>query len=178
MHDKTAKRARKSEITRRSFLTWTFSAAIGAACPASAALPLTETAPADAINLSLPTLDAAIDVLIPADTQTPSASVLNVGQKIVAQAETDPAFKQWLIEGLKWFDQGVTGSFIQRGIDGQTQLMRTLADSPVGSQTRIFFEQLRLRTMTAYYADPRSRTGLAVDRPPQPLGYPDFAGRL
>ena len=65
-----------------------------------------------------------------------------------------------------------------RDASSRTELMQALANSPRGSQTSIFFELLRLRTMTAYYADARSRVGLAVKRPTQPIGYPDFAGRI
>ena len=166
-------------MTRRTWLTWSAAALVVAVCPSIAmALPAdagkAEGAPA---SLSLATLAAAVDTLIPADAQTPSASTLGIAQLIANQADADSAFRPWLIEGLKWCDQGVPGSFAQRDVSARTALMQTLADSPVGSQTRIFFELLRLRTMTAYYADPRSRIGLAIERPPQPIGYPDFAGR-
>ena len=168
-------------MTRRVWLLW--------AAAASAALFTTQTVQAIAAgphtgapdsvaeSISRATLDAAIDTLIPADPLTPPASEMGVGQIIANQAEAEAQFRQWLIEGLKWFDQGVPSSFVLRDASARTELMQTLANSPVGSQTRIFFELLRLRTMTAYYADPRSRVGLAIERPPQPIGYPDFAGR-
>ena len=165
-------------ITRRTWLTWTAAVLVTAVRPSIAmALPADSgTAEGAPASLSLATLAAAVDTLIPADAQTPSASTLGVAQLIANQADADSAFRPWLVEGLKWFDQGVSGSYVLRDASARTELMQTLADSPIGSQTRIFFELLRLRTMTAYYADPRSRVGLAIERSPQPIGYPDFAG--
>jgi hypothetical protein len=169
--------ASKYGVTRRSFLNWTAAAAMITAHPARAFAAPNETGKIDTQTMTLSAINAAIDVLIPADELTPSASKIGIGEKIVSQATTDPLFKSWLIEGLKWFDQGVEGSFVKHDVLSQTQLMQTLADSPVGSPTRIFFELLRLRTMTAYYADPRSLNGLVIERPPQPIGYPDFASQ-
>jgi hypothetical protein len=126
-------------------------------------------------NISVTALDAIVDTLIPADDVTPSASALGVTRILLQQAESDAVFRPWLIEGMKWFDQGVTGSFVLRNEDARVQLFEQLANFATGTQPRIFFELLRVRTMTAYYADPRGMTGLAIDRPPQPIGYPDFA---
>lgn len=164
-------------ISRREFMSWATAAAIVAVRPAAGAALPSDTQTLQSGLISMSALDVALDILIPADTQTPSASQLGIARVIADQADVDMLFRSWLIEGLKWFDQGAVGSFIKRDAVSQTQLMQTLADSPIGSQTRIFFEQLRLRTMAAYYADPRSRVGLAIDRPPQPLGYLDFASR-
>ena len=121
-------------------------------------------------------MDAAVDVLIPQDPTTPSASRIGVGAILLQQAASDEAFRPWLVAGMAWLDQGVPGNFAQRSATDQLALIETLAAAPVGSQMRIFFELLRLRTMTAYYADPRARASLVINRPPQPLGYPDFAG--
>jgi hypothetical protein len=126
-------------------------------------------------SISLHSINALVDTLIPADDLTPAASTLGVGDIILQQAENDTLFRPWLMEGLKWLDQGTTGSFVLRSTDERTLLLEQLANYAVGSQPRIFFELLRVRTMTAYYADARSIRGLAIDRPPQPIGYPDFA---
>lgn len=126
-------------------------------------------------SISMASLNALLDTLIPADKLTPAASTIGVGSILLKQAESDAIFRPWLMEGLKWLDQGVIGSFAKRSENERTQLVQQLANSAVGSQPRIFFELLRVRTMTAYYADPRSIVGLAIDRPPQPIGYPDFA---
>lgn len=125
---------------------------------------------------SLPALDAFVDTLIPADDLTPSASQLGVSMILWKQAESDPGLRQWLIEGLKWLDQGAPAGFARLDEPGRLLLVERLAGSPAGSQTRTFFEMMRVRIMSAYYADPRSSQGLAIDRPPQPIGYPDFAG--
>lgn len=126
-------------------------------------------------GISIASLNALVDTLIPADHLTPAASALGVAGILLKQAESDTLFRPWLMEGLKWLDQGVIGSFIMRSERERTQLLEQLANNAVGSQPRIFFELVRVRAMTAYYADPRSATGLTVDRPPQPIGYPDFA---
>ena len=166
-------------MTRRTWLAWTATASLIAVRPSIAiALPASaDTAEGATVSFSLATLTAAVDTLIPADALTPSASTLGVAQLIANQADADSVFHPWLVAGLKWLDQGAPGSFLLRDASARTALMQTLTDAPIGSQTRIFFELLRLRTMTAYYADPRSRIGLAIERPPQPIGYPDFAGR-
>jgi hypothetical protein len=126
-------------------------------------------------GISISALSALVDVLIPADEFTPSASALGVGNILLEQADSDAEFRPWLAAGMKWLDQGVPGSFILREESTRVVLLERLAGSAIGSQARTFFEILRLRTMTAYYADPRSWVGLAIDRPPQPLGYRDFA---
>lgn len=163
-------------MTRRAWLAWTATAALVAVGPTLAAAPIAVARAPDAADISLSALDAAVDTLIPADARTPSASALGVSRVLLAQAEAEALFKSWLVEGLKWFDQGVPGSFVLRDETARHQLMQRLADSEVGSQTRIFFEQLRFRTLGAYYADPRGRTGMTIERPPQPIGYPDWTG--
>lgn len=42
-------------------------------------------------------------------------------------------------------------------------------ESPAG----LFFGVMRNTVMAAYYAEPASWRGLALDRPPQPLGFLD-----
>lgn len=145
--------------------------------PASAALPAAASAAPDAdIEMGKASV-ALVDVLVPADAIAPSASQLGVGALLVAQAKEDAVFGAWLGAGLAWLDQGTAGSFAIAAEAEQTRLVETLAAAPPGSQLRTFLELIRLKTMTAYYADPRSQSGMAIERPPQPLGYPDFAGR-
>lgn len=128
-------------------------------------------------NIALPSINALVDTLVPADGFTPAASTLNVGHALLKQAEHEPLFEAWLREGLKWLDQGSQDSFIHLDEPTRIGLLERLANSAPGTQPRTFFEMVRLRVMTAYYADPRGRIGMAIDRPPQPVGYPDFAGR-
>jgi hypothetical protein len=163
-------------INRRRWLAWGVAAGMLVTNPVVGKDLPSSIATASVANLSMPALDALVDTLIPADALTPSASALGVGHMLLTQAESDAGFRPWLVEGMKWLDQGVAGSFSEIDESARLLLLERLANSAIGSQPRTFFELLRARTMTAYYADPRSRVGLAISRPPQPLGYPDFAG--
>ena len=168
----------KCRLSRRQWLGFGMASGMFALNPAFAQLlPTSQIAGNDAAASTLRALDALVDTLIPADRLTPSASVLGVSYLLLKQAETDSAFRPWLTEGLKWLDQGTLGSFALLDEPARITLVERLANAVTGEQTRTFFELIRLRTMTAYYADPRSRAGLAIERPPQPIGYPDFAGR-
>jgi len=162
------------QLNRRRLLGFALAASVLATNP-SFGQATTSSTTTPVSNISMRSLSALVDTLIPADHLTPAASTVGVAGILLKQTESDALFRPWLIEGLKYLDQGAAGSFAMRSEIERTRLIRQLAHSAVGSQTRIFFELLRVRTMTAYYADPRSIVGLAVDRPPQPIGYPDFA---
>jgi hypothetical protein len=164
-------------LNRRRWLAWAVASGMLASYPVLGANLPSSTALPDVTKVSMPALDAVVDTLVPADDRTPSASALGVARIILEQAKGDASFRPWLIEGMTWLDQGTPGSFVQLDEPARHLLVGRLAASAPGSQMRTFFELLRIRTMTAYYADPRGRTGLAIARPPQPLGYPDFAGK-
>lgn len=120
-------------------------------------------------------LSAYLDVLIPADEFGPSASELGVAQILLKRAETDQDLRGLLLVGFRWLDSQTPSGFAALPQAAREQLMTETAGKPAGSLPRSFFDILRHQCFSAYYANPQAWRGLAIDRPPQPVGYPDYA---
>lgn len=118
------------------------------------------------------TLRVFVDALLPADAQTPAASALNVHTLIMNDADKDPALRLLIQEGVRWLEQSV-GELAALKPDQMLRLLNAMSDADWDSGPRNFFYHIRDRAVMHYYADPRAWAGLAIQRPPQPLGYPD-----
>jgi len=111
------------------------------------------------------------DTLVPADALTPAASTLGVPEAILRHLRGNPLGERLLGAGCAWLDSAVGGDFaaadepVRVAACGRMQAMPW--DSPPGR----FFQVMRNTVLADYYADPRSWRGLALDRPPQPLGF-------
>lgn len=153
-------------LSRRSFL-------ILLASLAAATTACTE----DISSAAFPTdtLTAYVDVLVPADEFGPSASEVGVHQTLIRQAESDPAFRQLLILGFRWIGNQTGSGFLALSAEAKEQLLLRMSGMPLETLPRALFDFLRYQCFAAYYANPRAWAGLAIDRPPQPIGYPDFA---
>jgi len=118
-------------------------------------------------------LRAFVDVLIPADALSPAASTLGVDVQIIAHSKNDPRFRRLLRVGFKWLDSQMPGGFAQLPEDAQIRVVEWLSQADSNSLPRRLFEILRHESMSFYYADHRSWPSLGINRPPQPIGYPD-----
>ena len=118
------------------------------------------------------TLRVFVDALLPADEFTPAASALGVHTLILNDADRDPALRLLIQEGCRWLEQSV-GTLAALNPDQMLRLLNAMNDADWDSGPRNFFYHIRDRAVMHYYADPRAWVGLAIQRPPQPLGYPD-----
>jgi hypothetical protein len=121
-------------------------------------------------------LRAFVDVLIPADALSPAASAVGVDAHIIALSKNDYRFRKLLNVGFKWLDSQISGGFAQLPEDAQIRVVDWMSQADGNSLPLRLFEILRYESMSFYYADHRSWQGLSIQRPPQPVGYPDHAG--
>lgn len=155
-------------LSRRSFLLLlgTLSASGLVACG--------ESSPA-ATAYSAATLTAFADQLIPADTFGPSASGLGVDIALRQMAAADADFHGLLVVGFRWLDAQTPSGFVALAHEAREALLTDMSTQPAGSLPRGLFDMLRYRCFAAYYGNPLAWQGLAIHRPPQPDGYPDYA---
>ena len=123
-----------------------------------------------------PTLDAFLDILIPADEFTPSASQTGMTIHMLNDAKNDTLYNKLLTLGCKWLDLQTVIPFNQLPENTKIRIVEWMSQAESNSLPRKFFELHRARAMQYYYSDTRSWVSLPVTRPPQPLGYPDFEG--
>lgn len=117
------------------------------------------------------TLAAYVDTLLPADALTPAASALGVHRSILDDAAGN-AFLQRLFDvGSAWLDQAADGPFRAATPAVRAVVVDWMATAPLQHVPRRFYEILRAQAIERYYSQPAALAGLAVMRPPQPLGY-------
>lgn len=142
------------------------------ACTDLAALAA-EPAPGGERERLARTFVAFCDTLVPADALTPSASALGVPKAILADLQGEPLGERLLGAGCDWLDRECRGDFAaapEAMRDAALQKMQAMPwESPAGR----FFLVMRNTVMADYYVQPLAWRGLALDRPPQPLGFFD-----
>lgn len=120
-----------------------------------------------------------VDLLIPAD-DTPGALALGIDREILAGIETRRWDARWVAEAVLWLDAQAhdDGGDDFVSLDGprQVALLERMEAAPEGSAPARVFRTLRLLAMTSYYGRPESWPSLGFDGPPQPVGFPGYAG--
>ena len=145
----------------------------GALCFGAWVVPFTRAVAQSPVSPSYQeTLRIFVDALLPADELTPAASVLEVHTQILKDAEQATALRQLINEGCSWLAQSV-GSLKTLDSGQLERLLQAMSEAGWDSGPRNFFHEIRDRTVTYYYADPRAWAGSAINRPPQPIGYPE-----
>jgi hypothetical protein len=117
--------------------------------------------------------DAFCDTLVPADALTPAASALGVPQTIIDDVGDDAAMQRLVSVACAWLDEQAGGDFAARDVDAREAIAQRMAELPWNTPPRRFFHLLRNTVLAEYYAQPVAWKGLALDRPPQPLGFFD-----
>lgn len=118
------------------------------------------------------TLAAFLDTLLPRDALSASATGLGVDEGLWAYAREDGQFGQLLALGCTWLDQTQGPLFHALAEAQQIAIVRWMADSDWQQIPRRFYELTRQLAVEIYYSHPASWGGLALQRPPQPIGYP------
>ena len=118
------------------------------------------------------TFAAFCDTLVPADELTPAASTLGVAAAILRDLRGHALAERLLDAGCAWLDDA-TGGFADAGETARVAACTRMQAMPWDSPAGRFFHLMRNSVMAEYYAQPASWRGLALDRPPQPLGFFD-----
>jgi len=135
--------------------------------------PINLAAAQPRISLSIDeTLRIFVDALLPADNLTPAASILEVHTQILKDAAQDSALQQLITDGCQWLEQSI-GSLAELDSKQLERLLQAMSEADWDSGPRNFFYQIRDRAVTYYYADSRAWVGSVINRPPQPIGYPE-----
>ena len=117
------------------------------------------------------TFGSFCDTLIPADELTPAASALDIPGAILAQLRGNPLGERLLGAGCAWLDAATAGDFAHADEPARVAACARMQALPWDSPPGRFFQLMRNTVLAEYYADPRSWRGMALDRPPQPLGF-------
>jgi hypothetical protein len=112
-----------------------------------------------------------LDVLIPADDFTPSASSAELHKEILDSAKSDKAVMGMIDAGCNWLQKASKGRWLELNAQQRTRLVEWMEKSPEGQLPNAFFVYLRDRAMRLYYAKQVSWNGLGIEGPPQPVGY-------
>ncbi len=117
-------------------------------------------------------LSAFLDVLLPRDAVSGSASDLEVPDELRELARSDHRFRRLLALGCRWLD--LTGGPPFRALPAaqQTAIVEWMAQSDRDEVPRRFYELVRQVAVELYYSRPESWRGTTITRPPQPHGYP------
>ena len=119
------------------------------------------------------TFTAFCDTLVPADALTPSASALGVPKAILGDVQGNPLAERLMAAGCDWLDGECRGDFAAAPDPVRPAALERMQAMPWESPAGRFFLVMRNTVMADYYVQPLSWRGLALDRPPQPLGFFD-----
>lgn len=113
-----------------------------------------------------------LDVLLPRDELTGSATDLAVDKQLWAFAATDQRFMQLLLLGCRWLNMtGETAGFVDLPAAQQVELVSWMAGSDWQQIPRRFYELVRQAALEVYFSQPAALAGMPLQSAPQPLGY-------
>lgn len=121
-------------------------------------------------------LQAWMETLYPSDEISPGAGRLNVHLEILNKARRDKNYIALLKFGIRWADAGARPlgkeSFAALDSGAREKIVAKAEANGLSGLPGYFFQQTRLDGAEFYYSKKESWAGLAIDRPPQPIGYP------
>jgi hypothetical protein len=123
-------------------------------------------------GIELRTFAAFLDVLLPRDTYSGSASDLKVDLTLRRFAKQDARFQRLVELGCTWLNMTGQGSFANLTANDQIKVVEWMASSDWNQIPRRFYELVRQAAIEIYFSEPASLAGLPVKSPPQPLGHP------
>jgi len=144
---------------------------LAAVALAAADLPALAASPAVDAAAMARTFTVFCDTLVPADALTPAASAFGIADAIRADITGDRLAERLLAAGCSWLDATCAGDFSRADEVARVAACERMQAMPWQSPAGRFFQIMRNTVMAAYYAEPASWRGLALDRPPQPLGF-------
>jgi hypothetical protein len=118
------------------------------------------------------TLDAFLDVLLPADDLSPAASVLGIGEDLRAMTAPGTPYAQLTDLALNWLDGLDSVPFAGLAPATQVQVVQFMAAADYNEIPGRFYHLTRALAVELYYARPEAITGFPLNSAPQPAGYP------
>ncbi len=118
------------------------------------------------------TLAAFIDVLIPRDAVSGSATDLQVDARLWEFAQSSSQFRRLVLLGCQWLNMTGGLPFAKLQTEQQSAVVEWMTTADWNQVPRRFYELLRQAVAEIYYSDPSAWKGLAIKQPPQPFGYP------
>jgi len=122
------------------------------------------------------TLKAFVDMLLPADEQSASASELGIDAQLLQKMAADKTLKAFWQRGLRWLNKQSGGSFSALAEPDKIELIRWMAEQAKPNLLPgAFFQQIRYEAVTFYYSTEEGWKDSGLQHPPQPIGYPELA---
>ena len=115
---------------------------------------------------------AFLDILLPRDALSGSATDLAVHDQLLAFARTDASFGRLLGIGCQWLNMTGGVPFAQLSGDQQTAVVTWMSTADWNEIPRRFYELVRQVAIELYFIQPAAWGGLPISRSPQPRGYP------
>jgi hypothetical protein len=117
------------------------------------------------------TFAAFLDVLLPRDTLSGSATDLRVDQQLWALAVDEARFRRLIELGCQWLNLTGGPPFAQLAAEQQIAVVEWMSHSAWSQVPHRFYELVRQTAVEVYYSNPAAWRDLSINRPPQPLGY-------
>jgi hypothetical protein len=117
------------------------------------------------------TFAAFLDVLLPRDALSGSATELRVAEQLWVLAGADARFRRLIELGCQWLNMTGGPPFVALSAGQQIAVVEWMSHSDWEQVPRRFYELVRQTAVEVYYTDPAAWRGLPIERPPQPLGY-------
>lgn len=114
---------------------------------------------------------AFLDVLLPRDSLSGSATDLRVDKQLWDLAADDARFRRLIGLGCQWLNATGGPPFAQLSAEQQIAVVAWMSNSDWNQIPRRFYELVRHTAVEVYYSSPAAWRGLPIERPPQPLGY-------
>lgn len=123
-------------------------------------------------QLEQTTFAAFLDILLPRDSLSGSATDLQVDQVLWKLAEDDARFRRLIGLGCQWLNTTGGPPFAELDIEQQIIVVEWMSHADWNDVPRRFYELVRQTAVEAYYSNPTTWRGMSIEKPPQPLGYP------
>lgn len=112
-----------------------------------------------------------LDLIIPADDVTPSASALGVHTELEDAVRSHALLSQLFDYGLSWLDQAGGRSFLTLPPETQQAILTHAAQADFNQIPGRFFAVARLLATEIYFSKSEVIAGLPLNKAPQPDGY-------
>ncbi|WP_372841512.1 gluconate 2-dehydrogenase subunit 3 family protein [Phaeovulum sp.] len=117
-------------------------------------------------------LAAVLDVLLPADDFSPSASALGIERDIADFVAESDMMTRLFLAALDWMDHLADLPFRDLTSAQQAEVMAFMETADFNAVPGRFYHILRALAVEFYYARAEAIIGLPLNATPQPEGYP------
>ncbi len=121
---------------------------------------------------SMDSLGAVLDILLPADDFTPSASASGIERDIADFVAESAMMTRLFLAALDWMDHLADRPFRDLAPSQQAEVMAFMETADFNAVPGRFFHILRALAVEFYYARAEAVVGLPLNATPQPEGYP------